>query len=486
MLLIEQYDKILNQSLTIDKELFYKNYPKFYYDIAKKNFSRFWYDLDKKLRLKWLELASLECELYHEFNKLIRYVYDVSAIEFDKLFYNSFYTKSNHEPIIDEFPNKLYWFKYDIVKFWNSLDLEEKNKFISLIIAHKFEIAEIYPTYYNYKPFETIKFYNQTYTQEQIDNLPNGLLELGCSGCKIKSLNNLPPSIVHLDCGNNYLESLDNLPENLVILICPSNNIRHLNNLPNKLEYLDIRDNWIKELKNLPHTLKILNAENNYLTEITGLPENLEKLDISYNNILSLEGLPINLKVLRFEHCSINSISNLPENLECLILEKSNDVVTIENLPNSLKYLDISETYVSELNILPVNLEYLDISRTEIINLSVLPSTLKILNVYDTEIEDIENLPDGLVELTLSSKVKNTKLPKTLIKITMRENNNFIELPDSIKYLDCTNSVIKNIKYLPNNIKNVYCHDTLKIPLILPYPMNSHLPNNKFISSSVL
>ncbi len=486
MLLIEQYNIFLNFCLVIDNELFSRHYSFCIYETAQKNFSRFWYELELKSRLKWLELANLEPELYDEFNKIIRYVYDISAIQFDKLFYDSFYSNNDHMFNIDGIPNKLYWFKHDITRFWNSLNLEEKNKFIGLIDTHEFTIGELCKKYSCFKQFEKIVIYNQRYNQKKVDNLPTNIYELGCSNCKIKNLDNLPARIVSIDCSENCIENLDNLPENLSTLICYSNNIKSLNNLPNKLEHLNAGYNSLSELKNLPNSLKVLIVEHNDLVDITGLPENLEKLDISWNdNIQSFEGLPQNLKVLRCITCE-GVVDNLPEKLESLIMTGSH-IDSIIKLPLSLKYLDISGTLIEQLNDIPPNLEYLNVAETKITCLDNLPPTLVFLDIQTSSVEKLGILPYGLKELFIGySKIKNTNLPVTLQRLYFNGIDCFTELPDSIFSIDCDFGDIKNIKYFPNNIYYFGCRKLLNVPLVLPYGVDGQTIRNKFIYANNL
>ena len=61
------------------------------FGIMRHNFSRFWYYCSYKEKFKWLELSNSNLEYYDNFNKLIRYVYEITVEEFDKKFYNGLY-----------------------------------------------------------------------------------------------------------------------------------------------------------------------------------------------------------------------------------------------------------------------------------------------------------------------------------------------------------------------------------------------------------
>jgi Leucine-rich repeat (LRR) protein len=64
-----------------------------------------------------------------------------------------------------------------------------------------------------------------------LNNIPNDITLLDCSGCKLKHL----PTLFHLDklkilcCYNNQLTELPVLPSNLEILYCNNNKLKHLN-----------------------------------------------------------------------------------------------------------------------------------------------------------------------------------------------------------------------------------------------------------------
>ncbi len=481
MLVSEEYDKFLNYSHQIDKEIFIKNFNQNNYDLMKNNFSRFWFYQSVGLRKNYLKLANCNIELYDEYNKLIRYIYDISVFEFDRLFFDLQYTNAQHDWKIDGIPNKLYWFKHHIYKFWNSLELEEKNKLLELIDSYEFEIGELINVDLDNTYFEKISIQNKRYTQEEVNNLPDGIIELGCNDSKITSLDFLPSSIIRIDCGNNEIKNLDNLPENLKILVCYSNRLSSIDNLPSELEYLDISNNLVSKLSNLPKSLKTLLIDTNCLDDISGLPENLEKLDISFNDIQSLDNLPSNLKVLKYVNCCIEQIENLPEKLETLILQRS-ETILIKNLPSTIKHLDISETSIENLDILPPKLEYLDVACTSIKSLDNLPESLLLLNILDSEVEYLGTLPRNLIHLNISySGIQDIKLPKMLKQFSFKNMNFIKELPDSIKSIDCYFCDIKNIKYFPNNIYNLYFNDNITRKIILPYNINGRMLDNNFI-----
>lgn len=64
------------------------------------------------------------------------------------------------------------------------------------------------------------------------------LLKIKCCKNKINDIDDLPDSIIELDCSYNKIFKLDNLPEKSITLYCHNNDIVELNNLPSNLKYL--------------------------------------------------------------------------------------------------------------------------------------------------------------------------------------------------------------------------------------------------------
>ena len=162
------------------------------------------------------------------------------------------------------------------------------------------------------------------------------------------------------------LYQIDNFP-NFIKKICLrfKFNCEILKNLPEDLEYLNIWDNpkEIKtELNNLPNKLKVLKMSYiNYNLPIDNLPESLEKLVLSLKNKYNhnLDNLPSSLNFLEINllddtNC-ICKLNNLPESLKEIKL-KNNKGFEIKKYPQKLKILELCSK--KEITNIPENIEY--------------------------------------------------------------------------------------------------------------------------------
>ena len=186
-------------------------------------------------------------------------------------------------------------------------------------------------------------------------------------------------------------------------------------------------------------------AQKQLLTIIENLPKSLEVLEITEElhgdldfSIIRELGIG-NLTAIVLNKGEITSIIGLPDKLEKL--ECSDQLLTLlENLPITLKVLNISHNYLEKLEIGALQvLETLTISHNRITNLENLPPTLttilcdnnqlgsltftglgglKTLNISNNPITLVENLPEGIVQFTMdntpSIEFRNSSLDSIL------------------------------------------------------------------------
>jgi len=115
-----------------------------------------------------------------------------------------------------------------------------------------------------------------------------------------------------------------------------------------------------------------------------------------------------------------NNIRSIPKgllrltNLEKLIICGSGkqkwNIIKLENLPSSLKYIDISYNNISKIESLPASLKVLNISYNNISILEKLPASLEVLNISSNKIEKIGNLPTSIKSLNISWNNKITEI----------------------------------------------------------------------------
>jgi hypothetical protein len=153
-----------------------------------------------------------------------------------------------------------------------------------------------------------------------------------------------------------------------------------------KVDILELDDCFNHPLDNIPNNIKTIqivsNKNDQYYPDfnqpLDNLPLGLEKLIVKTNNYsYTLDNLPVGLKYFKFVH--INCFSN--NNLFC-------------NLPSSLEYLGIF-TFK-----LPIDRK----ENEPLLNLNNLPSTLKVLEIPLDSYEDCNNLPCSLDTLILHSR----------------------------------------------------------------------------------
>lgn len=152
-------------------------------------------------------------------------------------------------------------------------------------------------------------------------------------------------------------------------------------------------DNWIEQTK--WNNCTEFDCSFNELIQIDNLPQTITKLNCSSNNIVYLNNLPNGLVWL---DCSNNLI------------------VQLDWLPNSLSYLICRINKITNLDNLPIELILLDCSQNEIENLNNLPTQLAKLNCSNNKIANLNNLADSnIIEIDCSfNSITAIQLPNTI------------------------------------------------------------------------
>ncbi len=348
------------------------------FDIMRHNFSRFWYYCTYEERIKWIELSESNIDYYDNFNKLIRYVYEVTVEEFDKVFYNGLYFELNIDMLSydkEKYIDKLMLFKNDIVLFWTQLDNNEKEKFINLVDKYDLVILE---------EKENILF-NKSQIKEKYIQWKNEINNLDYEICDLDD-------IIELDTDENDSDHFDSDDDNQSC----SSDISIVNNLDSNIKIFYCNRKNLKKLDNLPCELKMLYCQENKLTSLDLLPSELIYLKCRNNKIKNLENLPMNLLYLDAGNNMIKNINCIPSKLLFLNLSRNKRITELNNLPNSLLYLDISLIENVRIEEYPINLKYLDITGTKISNYNILPSTIEELYCDDDKLYCIKYFPNNI------------------------------------------------------------------------------------------
>lgn len=292
MFTYKDVDNLFLYTFRIDKDDF-KNYFKLVnnnhndmFGIVKNNFSRFWYYCTYEERIKWIELSNSNLEYYDNFNKLIKYVYEITVEEFDKKFYNGHYFDLDLQMITykknSDYENKdmLIMLKQNIVLFWLSLTDDKKEKLINLVNEYNFIVKE--NKYSNLTDFFK-------YIDEQ-NELPKELISLNYSEKDIDFIDNLPRTLLYLNLDGNKIKKLKNLPDSLIFLNISYCGDIEIDRLPKNLQFLSIIGTTLSNYNILSDKIEVLECDEKALTKIKYYPTNLESLFCSdrFDYILTL------------------------------------------------------------------------------------------------------------------------------------------------------------------------------------------------------
>lgn len=194
--------------------------------------------------------------------------------------------------------------------------------------------------------------------------LPENIKHLTLGDCFDCSIDSLPKSLEHLELGNKFNKSVDKLPSTLKYLKLGSSFNQSIDNLPDNIEVLDIGCNFNKPINKLPKSLKYFKLGNMFNQEINNLPNGLINLTIrDYYQINPCKYMFYNYRGEYQYELSFNQrIDNLPQSLEYLELGDKFDQ-PVDKLPSTLKHLKLGKHFKQSLKNLTCSLESLTLSR---------------------------------------------------------------------------------------------------------------------------
>jgi hypothetical protein len=215
----------------------------------------------------------------------------------------------------------------------------------------------------------TLKIQDHQIINGMLPEIPDGVTELNCYGCRnLETITNIPATVKKLNlerCGK--LKTLPQLPEGLEELYCSGcNDLETITNIPATVKRLYL--GGCGKLKILPQ-----------------LPEGLEDLNCyDCSGLETITNIPVTVKKLNLEGCvKLKTLPQLPEGLEDLNCFGCSDLETITNIPTTVKTLYLGGC--KKLKTLPQLLE-----------------GLEELNCYGCEtLETITNIPTTLKKLEL-------------------------------------------------------------------------------------
>jgi Leucine-rich repeat (LRR) protein len=306
-----------------------------------------------------------------------------------------------------------------------------------------------------------------------VDDIVNASLVNKNKILKLQNLNltEMPDLHTHtwiedLNLGNNGISMIkkEYLPPNLKRLDIYKNKIRNLTvyDIVDSIKSLSISYNPIISFDGTRFTnLTRLDIFGTNL-QFFQYPPNLTHLDISSNNLINLQDCPESLYKL---DCSSNHLTYLPiinsNNTKFTKINFSdNQILEFPKLPDTVKIIQGKKNRISEIKSLPKNLENLDMSDNRINSLScVLPASLTILNLSDNFIMHMPDLPTNIEEVDLSGN--------QLIALKI--------IPESCKKFDCSNNSLTEIP-----------EELLKRDMFLKYTQNAIQSNDSDESNNAI
>lgn len=201
----------------------------------------------------------------------------------------------------------------------------------------------------------------------------------------------------------------------------------------------------------------------NYPVDLTGLQyfTSMVYLDCS-DNLIDNFVYPPNLKYL---DCS-NSLADapfgafptFPTSLETLIASGNSARGTGIPFTANLKYIDVSNNYMTSLPALPAGLQTLicsgqgEPSAGRLMSLPALPSGLQYLDCSDNQISSLPVLPPSLKTLICSKNLRWVN-PEDYEPVLSA----LPALPSSLEFLDCSGNRISVLPPLPSSLTSLNC-----------------------------
>jgi hypothetical protein len=252
-----------------------------------------------------------------------------------------------------------------------------------------------------------------------------------------------------------------------------------------EIEVLDISNNNIKGILRLNkfYRLKELNCSNNQITRIKSFPSSLQYLNCYNNQITKIKNLP---RWMKSFNCSKNPITYLeypfeipptkyPKNLTHLILSNYNE--PLDNLPNTITYLNIGYLYRQSLDNLPNSIMHLKIGNSFDKPLDNLPNTITCLEFDEFAAFNqlVDNLPNSITHIVFGSDFNQPidNLPKSVVNLTLGERFSY---PINViaKQLKRINMRFANYVKFNENYLNVEFNDDCEVIFTVVYMINEY------------
>lgn len=228
-------------------------------------------------------------------------------------------------------------------------------------------------------------------------------------------------------------------------------------------------------------------------------PAILSETSITFGNqnISNLSGIEYftNLDSL---NCSmyygqLTTIPAFPPNLTYLVCGYNTNFVNYPPFPNSLLFLDCSNSGLSSIPALPPNLTYFSCYGNNFSSLPSLPSSLVELNCYMNQLTGLPALPATLETLSCGENPNLSSLPSLPATLLWLGANNcgltsLPSLPAGIWAVDCSNNQLSSLPVLPNELEYLHVeHNQLvSLPSLPDSLLGLYCTSNQLLSLPVL
>lgn len=294
--------------------------------------------------------------------------------------------------------------------------------------------------------------FGNIFNQEINCPLPNSLLHLSFGAAFGLSFE-IPPSLLSLKLNSPFVDSLKQLPSSLTSVTM--NTIRQNFIFPPSLKTFNSLHYLCPEITLLPPTLTHLTLSFYFNRKILeNLPDSLIFMEIRAKDPYLLSSLPPKIEIL-YLWTYANPLPPLPLSLKSFVIGGFNQF--IDSLPSSLSVLTLGNIFCQLLPPFPLSLSSLSLGQNFNLPIKEFPPSLTSLVLGECYRFPLDSLPDSLLILHIKTNII-VYLPPRLKKFStgsmFNQPINF-DFPSSIKQIKFGSHFNQPLKYLPPYLKKL-------------------------------
>ncbi len=265
---------------------------------------------------------------------------------------------------------------------------------------------------------------------------------------------------------------------NVLTIIFKLEDSNFLKNIPSQITRLRLMSHFNYPIDNIPDTIQYLEISSWFDQKINRLPTNLTHLEFgdTYEDIQRIDSFPNSLVYLKLPKYPYH-LDNLPSGLQQLVVGK---VKSVSNLPNKITHITIKANVPIED--IPESVEYLNLDGDFNLPVDNLPRNLKRLTLGPKFNLPLGNLPDCLEELEISDSFNQPiyTLPPNLkvLKLGNRFNSKIYSMGDKLEYISFGFAYELDLDMLPASVNRIDKQTSL-------YSVQHVIKKNKIFNSYV-